>query len=470
MSHDVAPAPSLDASSLPDQRPAAGTARRVALTWVDEASIDEFSESSLDAVLSPYVPAQADLLADAPRRSPLRPGVLIPIGVIALLAGGYAATTLLWPLNAVAPEVTAIGVQPVAAPTTTPAWPESGSAAIEVEGIGSAVASTADVEQIASITKVVTALLVLEEMPLALGEQGPAFQITSADGAAYWRALANGESALDVPVGGTLTQYQLLEGMLIGSAGNYAERLANNLWPSDEVFADAAEAWLTAHGVPGITIVEPTGLAKSNVASPAALLPLAERALANPVIAEIVAKPSVDLPGAGHVTNTNPLLEDPGMLGLKTGTLDRYSLLSAKDITVGDTTVRLYASVLGQPDGEARAEASRALYTQLEQELQLRPSVVTETIAGRVETLWGSASNVVTTADADVVLWNGGSGVVTTTFSLGEHRDADDIVGALTVEGPLDSETVDLRLTADLEEPSAWWRLTHPLDLFGLNG
>ena len=81
-----------------------------------------------------------------------------------------------------------------------------------------------------------------------------------------------------------------------------------------------------------MTVVEPTGMDSGNAASPSALIPLAQKALANPVIAEIVAKQSVDLPGAGHVENTNGLLADPGVLGLKTGTLDGWNLLSAKDV------------------------------------------------------------------------------------------------------------------------------------------
>ncbi len=91
--------------------------------------------------------------------------------------------------------------------------------------------------------------------------------------------MAGGESALDVPVGGSLSEYQLLEGMLIGSADNYADRLAGESWPSDAVYANAANAWLTAHGVPGITVVEPTGFDRGNIATPAALIPLAQKAL-----------------------------------------------------------------------------------------------------------------------------------------------------------------------------------------------
>ncbi|MFD4958300.1 D-alanyl-D-alanine carboxypeptidase family protein [Microbacterium sp. NPDC058389] len=461
----VAPGP--DPDDAPG--PTASTSTGAALSWVDPSAVGRVAApDDLAAAATPYVAVEADLLADAPHRSPLRAGVVVPTLAIAAVLAAYAGTTLLWPLNAVAPTITAIQVQPVAAPAAVPVWPAQGSAAEAVEGIGT-LASTPDADAIASITKVVTALVVLDEMPLAVGEQGPEYRFSAADRNAYWQYLRQGESALDVPAGGTLTEYQLLQGMLIGSAGNYADRLAQSLFPSDAVYASAANKWLAAHGVPGITLYEPTGIDKRNTASPESLIPLAQKALANPVIAEIVAQKSVDLPGAGTVENTNGLLADPGVIGLKTGTLDAWNLLSAKDIAIGDTTVRLYASVLGQPDDAARLAASRAIYAQLEQELQLKPSVEAGTVAGIVETRWGDKVDVVSSGDASVILWNGGVGTVATTFSLGDARDSGDTVGSLQVTGPLDGATVDLKLAGDVSDPSPWWRLTHPLDLFGLN-
>ncbi|MFC8680437.1 D-alanyl-D-alanine carboxypeptidase family protein [Microbacterium ureisolvens] len=458
-----------ETAALAAEHPAAGS--RTALAWVDETAVaSPTAPGDLSAAATPYVTVDADLLSDAPRRSPLRAGVVVPTLAIAAVLAGYAGTTLLWPLHAVAPTVTAMEVQPIAAPAAVPAWPAQGSAAEAVGGIPGTLASTADPDSIASITKVVTALVVLDELPLAPGEQGPEYRFTSADNSRYWQYRRGGESALDVPVGGTLTEYQMLEGILIGSANNYADRLAQSIWPSDAVFAAAASAWLATHGVPGITVYEPTGMDPRNTATNEALVTLAQKALANPVIAEIVAKQSVDLPGAGHVENTNALLADPGVVGIKTGTLDAWNLLSAKDVTIGDTTVRLYASVLGQPDDESRLAASRALYAQLEQELQLKPSVTAGTVTGFVETLWGDKVEVVTAGDASVILWNGGSGTVDTTYDLGESREAGDVIGSLTVAGPLDDTSVELRLATDVSDPSPWWRLTHPLDLFGLNG
>ena len=449
----------------------ASPSAHVALGWVQEGRVASAPPAAgdLGAMASPYRPVGADLLAFPPRRSLLRAGVVVPTLVLAALAGSYAGGTLLWPLHAIPPEIRTAEVTPLPAGPATLTWPGEGSAAVAVAGIGGPVSSSAEPAQIASITKVMTALLVLEEMPLAVGEAGPDFRFSEADSDEYWNYLGRDESAIDVPVGGTLSEYQMLQGMLIGSANNYADRLRQTIWPSDAVFAEAAADWLSAHGVEGLTIVEPTGLDDRNAGTPDALIALAELALANPVVAEIVATPSAEIPGAGLVTNTNQLLADPGIVGIKTGSLDAWTLLSAKDVVVGDTTVRVYASVLGQPDNDARIAASRQLYADVELGLQPTPSVPAGTVTGRVSTAWGEDVDVVTAADASVILWNGGAGTVTTAFALNDALDAGADVGTLSVQGPLDAASTSLELAADIEPPTAWWRLTHPLELLGID-
>lgn len=457
----------LPATNAPGQT----TAGHRALGWIDEQAIARtpLPLPTLAAAASPYVPVGPALLANPPRRSLWRAGVVVPVATIALLVGAYSATTLLWPLHAVAPVIEAAQVNPVAAPPATLTWPGVGSASVSVAGISGVVASAADSVEMASITKLVTALVVLDAMPLAVGEQGPEYRFTYGDSSDYWSYRENGESALDVPVDGVLTEYQLLEGMLIGSANNYADRLARNLWPTDEVFANAANTWLAAHGVPGVTVVEPTGLDPRNTASPEAVIGLAKKAMADPVIAEIVAKHSVELPGAELVENTNGLLADPGVVGIKTGSLDYYNLVSAKDIVVGDATVRVYAAVMGQPDDESRLAASRTLYAEVEQSLQPVPSVTAGTVVGQVTTEWGESVAIRTDTDASVILWNGAVGTVATDLALKDAWEKGTDVGSLEVTGPLGGADTEVSLADDIDPPSPWWRLTHPLDLFGLS-
>lgn len=434
-----------------------------ALAWVDERVFTAGRSSSTSWLAE----SDGDLLAERPRRSALRPVTVLPIVVVLLLVLAYVGAAAAWPLDALRPQVSPAAVDGVAAAAAAPAWPTQGSAAVAVDGFGAPLASTQNATTIASITKVVTALMVLDQKPLKVGEQGPSYRMTSADAATYRRMLNAGESVLKVPVGSSLSEYQLLQGMLIGSAGNYAAKLAGSIWANDSDFAGAAGVWLGQHGLSGISLVGPTGISKLNKADPASLIPLGKLAMANPVIADIVGTRSVTLPGAGLVENTNELLAEPGVVGIKTGTLDTYDLLAAKDVTVGDTKVRLYATTLGQADDKARVAAANALFAELQKELTPFTSVPKGTKVGTVTTKWGETVPIVTTSDADVVLWNGAKGTVATDFALKDAATKGDKVGTLSVAGPVDKASSDVALAADLDGPSLWWRLTHPLALLG---
>lgn len=471
---DSAPASSQTVDTLPATTTetvawADASTPATALTWVD-TDVVESGSSTPEFDATPEAEAAPGLLRDATLRPAIAgPGLLVPLGALAGLVASYAGSTLLWPLHEVAPTVQAVEVTPVAAPTAALAWPEVGDGAVGIAGMTTAASTTAPVS-IASITKVVSTLMVLDRLPLAPGEQGPEFSFTYADSIRYWDYRISNQSALDVPVGGVLTEYQLLQGTLLGSANNYIDRLAAEIWGSDREFAAAAEVWLGERGLSGITVVTPSGFDARNVATPEALVALGELAMQNPVFAEIVGTRSVELPGAGTVENTNGMLADPGVVGIKTGTLVGWNLLTAKDVSVGDSTVRLYAAALNQEDDEARLALTRALFAQTEAALQAQgPAVPAGTVVGRVRTAWGEEVDVVTGEDADVVLWNGASATATAVFDLGEQREADGDVGTLTTAGPIDTTETALVLAEDVDGPSPWWRLTHPLELFGID-
>lgn len=432
-----------------------------ALTWLEaSALLDEHP-----------VAAEPRPLFEGARLTPgwRRPRILIPLGIVAALCGAYVSTTLLWPLSEVAPTAQASAVTIAPAPTAAVTWPAQGSAAVGIQGLAP-VTSTASADEIASISKVVSVMMVLDELPLKVGEQGPSFRFTYADSREFWRYREANQSSLDVPVGGSLTEYQMLQGIMLGSANNYIDRLSDELWGSDRAFAQAAAQWLSDRGIEGVTLASPSGFDKRNVAPPGALIQIAELAMANPVFAEIVATRTAEIPGVGTVTNTNQMLDDPGVVGIKTGTLSHWNLLTAKDITVGDTTVRLFSAVLGQDDNKARLAATRQLLADVEKSLtEQAPSVPAGTVVGHVSTEWGDRVDIVTDSDTRVMLWNGAGATSSTSFSLDEKTKKGAEVGTLTAEGPLDTATTSVSLADDITQPSAWWRLTHPLELFGLD-
>ena len=159
------PARGAPEAAEPTDAPTAGPTT-AALAWVDAATLARTAAPvDLSSATTSYTSVGADLLAKRPRRSLWRPGVVWPTAAAALVVGAYAATTLLWPLHAVAPTVTPIEVAPIASAPLEMSWPEPGSSAVSVAGISSTLASSDAVVPMASITKVVTALLVLDRMP-----------------------------------------------------------------------------------------------------------------------------------------------------------------------------------------------------------------------------------------------------------------------------------------------------------------
>ena len=439
-----------------------------ALTWVEPATVAAHTPAAtLDETTE--IEETGGLLRGARLRPAIaRPGILVPLATLVGLLGVYTGTTLLWPLHEIPPTVQSVEFDTIPAPAPTVTWPAQGSAAVGIAGLSTA-SSLPDAVSIASITKVVSSLMVLDRMPLAVGEQGPEFSFTRRDSTEYWQYRRSDQSALDVPVGGVLTEYQLLQGTLMGSANNYIDRLASEIWGSDREFAAAAKVWLSERGLSDINVVTPSGFDERNVATPAALIALGERAMQNPVFAEIVGTVSVDLPGAGTVVNTNGMLGDPGVVGIKTGTLVGWNLLAAKDVTIGDTTVHLFAAALNQDDNDQRLALTRSLFAETEASLQAQgPAVEKGTVVGRVTTLWGEKVDVITEADADVVLWNGAVAKASADFDLDDERDENGTVGTLTTTGPINSASTPVVLAADVDGPSPWWRLTHPLELLGI--
>src|SRR5919201_6830156 len=152
----------------------------------------------------------------------------VRVGVaLLLIVVAAAAINYLRPIPAVAatPTLRSTDVIPGAAPTLP--WPARGAAAVGVSGLGF-IASSGNEQAIpaASVTKVMTALIVLEDKPLKSGETGPTITLTDADVQAYETDFRAGQSVVKVEAGEQLTEFQALQGLLIPSANNLGESLA----------------------------------------------------------------------------------------------------------------------------------------------------------------------------------------------------------------------------------------------------
>ena len=114
-----------------------------------------------------------------------------------------------------------------ARPVSPLAWPVVGSAALVIPSLGVERAWHNSVEPIASLTKLMTAYVTLKELPLGLDQTGPCMVVSSSDVATYEQMKLTDQSSVLVSAGESICEIDLLNGLLVHSASNYAVLLAN---------------------------------------------------------------------------------------------------------------------------------------------------------------------------------------------------------------------------------------------------
>ena len=389
-------------------------------------------------------------------------------GLVALASAFYLPLTLLAPVQDVVAQVSAFETRAAVQPPLT--FPEYGASAIGAVGYPGVLASGGSVDAlpIASISKVITALVILEAKPLAVGESGPDIVFGDADVQFYDAQVAQNGSVAPVYSGQVLTQRNAMNVMLVTSANNYAESLASWAFGSQQAFVQAATGWLERAGLASTAIVEPTGVSPSNVSTSGDLVELGRIALADPVVAEIVATSSIDIPELGIIENTNSLLGITGVDGIKTGTLDEAGscLLFSQDYLVGDTTVTLVGVVLGGPDRETIDAAIQSLLAQADAGFQAVTLVEEGQQFATYDTEWGDESAAVAASTLSVVVWSATPITVVSSPENVQLADAGTPVGSLRFTVGDRTLEVPLELSSTIDDPGAMWRLSHPLELF----
>ncbi|MFB2556117.1 D-alanyl-D-alanine carboxypeptidase family protein [Herbiconiux liangxiaofengii] len=403
------------------------------------------------------------------RRRRIVAGVVL---VLIALVATYLPVALLGPVPQAAASVT--DAAPTTIPATTLAVPAVGTSAIGLVADGGTTAlgtsGSTDSVPIASITKTITALVVLDAKPIDEGGDGPQLTMTDADAAILQATIAENGSWASVFPGQVLTEREVIEIMLLESANNYSVTLTNWAFGDTASYLAAATAWLAEKGLTGTAVVDTSGLNPGSRSTTADLLTLARLVLADPVLAGIVGTASVELPQLGAVENTNELLGMNGIDGVKTGTTDEagFCLLFSADYTVGDQTVPLVGVVLGAPDEDTLHASVLALLQSAESGFQTVQLVAPGDVVGEYTTAWGSSADIVAQHPVSATVWSGAT--VTRTAEAGEIVDgaSGTEVGTarFTVDGVTlgGSEfTVPLALASDLDGPDAGWKLANPL-------
>jgi len=305
-------------------------------------------------------------------------------------SGGRAAA----PFASLTAEVPAF-VRVPGRPARLP-WPARGEGAVAVLGTGLVAASPrSSPVPIASMTKMMTAYVVLADHPLAPGEQGPRLRMTGADVAAYVRASQSGESNVPVRAGEVLSEYQLLEALLVPSADNVADLLAR--WDAGSLGAFVRRMNATAHalGLRHTRYADASGVDPRSQSTAADQALLAARLMESPVVRSIVSRPSARFPVAGTIWNYNPALGTDGIVGVKSGytSAAQACLAVAAWRRVGTRTALVVAVTTGQPDGLAgAARVDRQLLDATVPRLRLFDPLRTTSVVGSVSLPGSSAA------------------------------------------------------------------------------
>jgi len=256
-------------------------------------------------------------------------------------------------------------------------WPDSGEAAVGVVGSGVlAVHGTQTARPTASTAKLITALAVLKKYPLQPGQSGPTLTMsrTDIDFLVSYTAL-DGSEIGKVFVGEKLTEYQMLEAMMLPSANNMADSLAVWAYGSLPEYATAANSYLASQGLHDTHVgTDASGLDPSTVTTAHDLVLLGELAMQNPVLAEIVGKQSVDgFPLVGTIENTNTLLGHDGIVGVKTGNTDEAGgvfVFAAKHTGANGSELTIVGAVQGLPNLQAALDATQPLLRSAKQNIE----------------------------------------------------------------------------------------------------
>jgi D-alanyl-D-alanine carboxypeptidase (penicillin-binding protein 5/6) len=389
--------------------------------------------------------------------------------ILIVILGSYVLWTLKSPLPSLKP------VQPVytihlSTMASNLSWPAVGESAVGI--LNSKIIESDSIqkpEPTASTAKLVTALTILQAKPLSLGQQGPLITLSSNDAALYAKYLAEDGSVVPVQAGEQITEYQMLEAMLLPSANNMADSLAIWGFGSLPSYKIAASAYLTTHGLNQTTIGDDaSGFLPNTISTANNLVQIGELAMQNPVIAQIVGLSTASgIPVAGNIKNVNSLLGSNGIIGIKTGNTDQAGgvYISAAKISVNQKPITIITALMSAPTLSDALKFSLPLIQSSESNFNTSTVLKSGSTVGYYYSDTDEKLPIVTVGNLSVIAWNGSS--LSSTLNLlpiSSKTKVGQVINSLSFSDPVtdSAQSVPLKLAVAPDNPSTWYRLIHP--------
>ena len=414
-------------------------------------------------------PSEEELAISAGLRASRRRRRVVAWGTALLVIALCAGAIVQWvrPLPEATLAVKAVPLPGAAAAFT---WPSTGEAAATVVGVGTVgqVRGSQPVP-VAGLAEVLAAYVALSDHHLAPGDDGPAIPVTADALTSYQSGLASQESEIPISAGETLTELQVLEGLLIGSGADMATVLAD--WDAGSVtaFVTKMNAAATTLGLTSTHITDPTGVDPATTSTAEDLVRLGEASLKIPVLRQIVSLAQTSLPMTNVLFNLNFDLGQDGIIGIKTGSdaSAQGCYLFAAQQSVSGKEVTVVGAVLSQPGGahgpntaavDAGDTLVRSIFGALHSFTLFAPGQHVADLAA----VWGSTAPVTVAQPITVIGWSGLVANLTVRHGrLAGPVAAGATVGTLRAGVGQSSTDAQLRTTAALTGPGPWWRLTH---------
>ncbi|MFD9573378.1 hypothetical protein ACFWBI_26465 [Streptomyces sp. NPDC059982] len=434
------------------------------------------SERTTQQPLPPRPPL--DMLADLtnnppPPPSPLRTAVRrfkIYAPIVLLLAIVLAVVQLVRPLPAPKLKMTAKSTYAFPGGAPELPWPTEGQASMAAAGLGT-IGSFGEQKPvpIASVTKSMTAYIILRDHPFKKGEKGAMIDVDKTAETEGQKDKSDNESTLNtVKEGDKISAYDAVAALMIPSANNIARLLARWDAGSQEAFVKKMNDTAKELGMTNTTYTDPSGLDATTVSTAEDQVKLGLKIVEIPALVDITRMPSWVDPSGKTWPNWNRLVPYNDSLGIKTGTTTKAggNLLFAAQKKVGDTNQLIVGAVLGQhkpPIIDTVIGASKTLLVATQKSIEGATVVKKGDVVGYVDDGLGGRTPVVATADVQAVGWSS----LTVALKLGdggtkipETAKAGTRVGVLTVGEGASQVKVPVALQRELAAPGAGSKLT----------
>lgn len=364
------------------------------------------------------------------------------------------------------PKLKAKTVMPIVATEQVAlSWPAKGQSAIGVQGQGvMAETDTQKAVPTASVAKVMLALAVLKKQPLQPGQAGPTLTLTATDVALFNKYQAIDGAVVKVVAGEQISLYQALQATLIPSGNNMADTLAIWAYGSMADYHTTANQLAQEYGMANSKFAgDASGFLPETVSTAHDLVLLGQKAMDNPVIKEIVAQPTAEVPVAGLIRNTNFMLGQNGIIGIKSGNTEQAGgcfLFAAERSLPTGQRVTVIGAIMGAPTFVAAATGAVPLLNSFYGGFAEVVVVPKNTEVARYSVPWGGQTTVVTSQDTSVLTWRGSK--ISTTVQAAELKTptpSGSSAGSLLIESPYGKAVTPIVTTQAVSQPTWQWRI-----------